>query len=118
LKDKKNNLEKNFPWQVVSQPTLLPEKVLLVGETKEIVSQNQAWEKAEQARLDLLVLASQLKENNPLPVCKIADYRKELFNFIKKLKNQKKGSQKIKVKKRKITARISKDSFIIRQIKD
>jgi translation initiation factor IF-3 len=113
LKDKKNN----FPWQLVNRQTPLPEKILLVGETKEIISKNQALEKAEKAGLDLLVLTSQPKKEDSFPVCKIADYRKELFNFGKKLKIQKKGSRKIKVKKRKIISRISKESFIISQIK-
>ena len=95
----------------------LPEKILLVGETKETIFKNQALEKARQAGLDLLVLAGQLTEENLLPVCKIANYRKELFSFEKKIKVQKKGSHKIKVKKRKILSRISKGSFIISQIK-
>lgn len=96
----------------------LPEKILLVGETKEIISKDQALEKAEKAGLDLLTLTSQQRKEDSLLVCKIADYRKELFNFGKKIKIQKKGSRKIKVKERKITSRISKESFIISQIRE
>ena len=113
MKDKKNN----FPWQLVSRGTPLPEKILLVGETKEVISKNQALEKAEKAGLDLLMLVSQQKKEDSFPVCKIADYRKEFFNFGKKIKIQKKGSRKIKVKERKINSRISKENFIIGQIK-
>ena len=113
MKEKKNN----FPWQLVSRQTPLSEKILLVGETKEIISKNQALEKAEKAGLDLLVLVSQQKKEDSFPVCKIADYRKEFFNFGKKIKIQKKGSRKIKVKERKINSRISKENFIIGQIK-
>jgi translation initiation factor IF-3 len=95
----------------------LPEKVLLVGETKEVISKNEALEKTRQLGLDLLVLTSQLEGKNSLPICKISDYRKEIFNFEKKNKIRKKNSQKIKVKERRINSRINKESHVISQIK-
>lgn len=55
---------------------------------------SQAYEKAKEFNLDLVLIAPEAKP----PVCRIMDYGKFRFDNLKKLKDQKKNQKQVKIK--------------------
>ncbi|NTS78231.1 translation initiation factor IF-3 [Catenovulum sp. SM1970] len=64
------------------------------GEQAGVVSLNQALDKAEESKLDLV----EISPNAQPPVCRIMDYGKFLFEKSKAAKEQKKKQKQIQVK--------------------
>ena len=85
-------------------------KVRLVGEDGEqlgLVSYSDAKAKAQDAGLDLVLVA----EKSDPPVCRIMDYGKLLFEQKKNLKNQRKRSLTQKVKEVKFHVNVDKHDY-------
>lgn len=71
--------------------------VRLVGPNSEqlgIISSSEALQKAQEFKLDLVLIAPDAKP----PVCKIMDYGKFRFDNLKKLKDQRKNQKQAKLK--------------------
>ena len=77
------------------------------GEKVGVVSLNEALEKAEEANLDLVLVAPNV---NP-PVCKIMNYGKYKFEQAKKEKEAKKKQKVLEVKEIRVTPNIEKHDF-------
>lgn len=85
-------------------------KVRLVGEDGEqlgLVSYSDAKAKAQDAGLDLVLVA----EKSDPPVCRIMDYGKLLFEQKKNLKNQRRRSLTQKVKEVKFHVNVDKHDY-------
>lgn len=85
-------------------------EVQLIGDSGEklgVVSLREALEKAEEAKLDLVLVAPQA---NP-PVCKIMNYGKYKFEQAKKEKEAKKKQKAIEIKEIRITPNIEEHDF-------
>ena len=85
-------------------------KVRLVGEDGEqlgLVSYSDAKAKAQDAGLDLVLVA----EKSDPPVCRVMDYGKLLFEQKKNLKNQRKRSLTQKVKEVKFHVNVDKHDY-------
>ena len=85
-------------------------EVQLIGDSGEklgVVSLKEALEKAEEAKLDLVLVAPQA---NP-PVCKIMNYGKYKFEQAKKEKEAKKKQKAIEIKEIRITPNIEEHDF-------
>lgn len=70
-----------------------------------IISRDEALEIAENAGLDLVLIAPNAKP----PVCKIMDYRKFKYQQEKKLKEAKKKQKSIEVKEIKLSVKIAQN---------
>ena len=77
------------------------------GEKVGVISLNDALEKAEEANLDLVLVAPNV---NP-PVCKIMNYGKYKFEQAKKEKEAKKKQKVLEVKEIRVTPNIEKHDF-------
>ena len=77
------------------------------GEKVGVVSLNEALEKADEANLDLVLVAPNV---NP-PVCKIMNYGKYKFEQAKKEKEAKKKQKVLEVKEIRVTPNIEKHDF-------
>lgn len=85
-------------------------EIQLIGENGEklgILSLREALEKAEEKKLDLVLVAPQ---GNP-PVCKIMNYGKYKFEQSKKEKEAKKKQKVVEVKEIRITPNIEEHDF-------
>lgn len=90
--------------------TIKFDKVRLVGEDGEqmgLVSLSEARTQAQNAGLDLVLVA---ERSNP-PVCRIMDYGKLLFEQKKNLKNQRKRNLTQKVKEVKFHVNVDKHDY-------
>lgn len=77
------------------------------GEKIGVVSLNEALDKAEEANLDLVLVAPNVKP----PVCKIMNYGKYKFEQAKKEKEAKKKQKVLEVKEIRVTPNIEKHDF-------
>ena len=85
-------------------------EVQLIGDSGEklgVVSLKEALEKAEEVKLDLVLVAPQAKP----PVCKIMNYGKYKFEQAKKEKEAKKRQKSIELKEIRITPNIEEHDF-------
>lgn len=85
-------------------------EVQLIGENGEklgVLSLNDALDKAEEKKLDLVLVAP---NGNP-PVCKIMNYGKYKFEQAKKEKEAKKKQKTVEVKEIRITPNIEEHDF-------
>ncbi|MFH0821026.1 MAG: translation initiation factor IF-3 [Candidatus Peregrinibacteria bacterium] len=71
-----------------------PQVLLIDGETKTVVSREDALKRAHEQELDLVEVAPM---NNP-PVCKIMDYGSYLYDLKKKEKKQRQASKQTETK--------------------
>ena len=89
-------------------------KVRLIKTTGiSIISFKEALNEAESQNLDLVEIAV----DKDLPVCKIIDYGKFRFDFLKKKRDNKKKQHQVSLKEIKLGPRISQNDFEIKQKK-
>lgn len=111
----KSNKTKNLEVFFIKQELPINEQirakeVQLIGEKGEklgVLSLNEALEKAEDAKLDLVLVAPNA---NP-PVCKIMNYGKYKFEQAKKEKEAKKKQKVLEVKEIRVTPNIEEHDF-------
>jgi len=80
------------------------------GENIGIVSRNEALEQARRVGLDLVMLSE--KGGQGVPVVKIMDYGKELYNRKKKQAESKKSQKTIQIKEIKIRPKIGENDYM------
>lgn len=88
------------------------EKIQLIdqdGTNIGVVSRSQALRQAEEARLDLVLIASRGKEG--FPVAKIMDFGKALYEKKKKLAESKKHQKVVQVKEIKMRPKIGEHDY-------
>ena len=111
------NRSQIFFWRCFSIKQELPineqiraKEVQLIGENGEklgVLSLNDALDKAEEKKLDLVLVAP---NGNP-PVCKIMNYGKYKFEQAKKEKEAKKKQKVLEVKEIRVTPNIEEHDF-------
>ena len=108
---KKINLEVFFIKQELPiNEQIRAKEVQLIGENGEklgVLSLNDALDKAEEKKLDLVLVAP---NGNP-PVCKIMNYGKYKFEQAKKEKEAKKKQKVLEVKEIRVTPNIEEHDF-------
>ena len=96
--------------ELLTNNQIRAKEVQLIGENGEklgVVSFRDALEKAEEKKLDLVLVAS----NSTPPVCKIMNYGKYKFEQSKKEKEAKKKQKIIETKEIRITPNIEEHDF-------